>query len=141
MYTKACKSCGDVKAEAEFYAQPTSSDGIAGICKECHKAAMRRNRVQNIERIREYDRRRGARQTPEYRRKYRAANAEKYAAHVLVGNAVRDGQLQKPDACEQCGSTFHIEGHHDDYSKPLEVRWLCAACHKQHHAEMRRQAS
>lgn len=30
-----------------------------------------------------------------------------------------------PQPCEVCASTENIQMHHDDYSKPLEVRWLC----------------
>jgi len=34
-----------------------------------------------------------------------------------------------------CGSSEYIHAHHDDYDKPLDVRWLCAAHHKQWHDE------
>lgn len=63
-------------------------------------------------------------------------NPEKRAAHIAVGNAVRDGVLVK-GPCERAaegGCSTRIEAHHDDYSKPLEVRWLCS----RHHAEHRR---
>ena len=33
-----------------------------------------------------------------------------------------------------CGTTTNIHAHHDDYSKPLDVRWLCNFHHGKHHA-------
>jgi hypothetical protein len=58
-------------------------------------------------------------------------NPEKRRAQIAVNNAVRDGRLTK-GACEVCGAT-DSHGHHDDYSKPLEVRWLCAKHHAEEH--------
>jgi hypothetical protein len=67
----------------------------------------------------------------------RATPGPKRDAQTAVGNAVRDGRLIKPDACSQCSRTgIRLEGHHDDYGKPLEVIWLCARCHRRRHADM-----
>jgi hypothetical protein len=64
----------------------------------------------------------------------------KREAHIKVGNAVRDGRLTPLAHCEDCGHDFteyRREGHHEDYNKPLEVRWLCALCHgKRHRADV-----
>jgi transposase-like protein len=64
-----------------------------------------------------------------YRKKY----PMKYAAHVITRNHIRDGKLVPWKICSACGSTEKIEGHHDDYTKPLDVRWLCESCHKDWH--------
>lgn len=45
---------------------------------------------------------------------------------------IKSGKLVK-GACEVCGSTKNVEAHHDDYDKPLEVRWLCRKHHNEHH--------
>jgi hypothetical protein len=63
------------------------------------------------------------------RRRWRANNPEKYAAQRLLTHAIKKGVLI-PMPCEVCGSE-KTEGHHWDYSKPLDVRWLC----KTHHLE------
>lgn len=49
-------------------------------------------------------------------------------AHNILNRAVKKGEIV-PQACEECGSTTNVDGHHDDYSKPLEVHWLCRSCH------------
>jgi len=67
-------------------------------------------------------------------RRYRAENPEKYKAHCIVNNAVRDGKLNKA-LCVICGEE-KAHGHHDNYAKPLDVVWLCAAHHKERHASL-----
>lgn len=44
-------------------------------------------------------------------------------------NAVKSGRIKKPLLCEKCGASGILHGHHEDYSKPLEVQWLCYVCH------------
>jgi len=67
-------------------------------------------------------------------RRYRAKNPTKARAAELVTNAIRNGTLSRLP-CEICGATERVHGHHDDYSKPLDVRWLCSTHHRQWHVE------
>lgn len=120
-----CKSCQKTKSSDCFYESSKTR------CKECVKIAVKKNRAENIDRYREYDRLRGNRQSYEYVKSYRNANKKKYAAHNKVNNALRDGKIQK-GCCEICGSK-ETHAHHDDYDKPMDVRWLCAVHHKQWH--------
>lgn len=49
--------------------------------------------------------------------------------------ALKAGNLVKPSTCAWCGKAAKkIDGHHPDYARPLMVVWLCASCHKIHHA-------
>lgn len=112
-------------------------DGHLNKCKECTKSDVRDRRFnpETREAVLAYDRARGSRQTYEDTKFFREKWPEKYKARNAVSNAVRDGRLHKPERCETCGNEGALEGHHDDYSKPLEVRWLCSPCHHQWHAE------
>lgn len=56
-----------------------------------------------------------------------AVEALKISARRKLRNAVRRGQIER-GACERCGNA-KSQAHHLDYSKPLEVRWLCSAHH------------
>jgi hypothetical protein len=58
-------------------------------------------------------------------------------AQAAVAKAKRQGLLI-PQPCEVCGTTEKIHAHHDNYSKPLDVRWLCQLHHMQHHRSIRR---
>lgn len=54
--------------------------------------------------------------------------------HGQVHRAVKNSIIQK-QPCEKCGETKLVHAHHDDYAKPLDVRWLCPAHHKQVHTK------
>ena len=147
-----CRVCGEVDP-VKFYASNKSN------CKECVKSRVKKHREENIERVREYDRHRPNAKDrnknnkdrykenikdPDYRRKdlirtkiWQEKNHVKRAAHIIVGNAIRDGRLIKKP-CEICGEA-NVDGHHDDYEKPLEVRWLCRKHHAEHHKQDREQ--
>ena len=134
MTQKQCFKCKAVKPLSEFYKHKKMADGHINKCKDCNKIDVRSNRADKVEYYREYDKTRGSRQSSGYVKSYRVEFPMKYAAHVIVGNAVRDGRLLKPDHCSSCGSfNSSIHGHHDDYAKALDVRWLCPVCHKSWH--------
>lgn len=60
---------------------------------------------------------------------WKSNNFDKRKAHNKVLTAIRAGRLVKSIACECCGSKEPLDAHHDDYSAPLDVRWLCRRCH------------
>jgi len=122
-----CKKCNKLKLLTDYYASNKST------CKECVKSSARKNRQENIEHRRAYDRDRGNRQKPEYLKEYREKYPNKYKAHNLVNNSIRDKKLFS-EPCEVCNSD-KVVAHHDDYLKPLNVRWLCQAHHKQWHRD------
>jgi ribosomal protein S27AE len=65
-------------------------------------------------------------------RAWAARNPEKRKAHELVKAAIRKGDLKKL-LCSQCGNRKSL-AHHQDYSRPLDVTWLCRECHRREHA-------
>lgn len=148
---KVCRTCQQSKPLADFYRHVRMLDGHLNNCIACVKARIKHHRARNIDKIREYDQQRGmlphrveARKlyvkTPagknamqKAQQRYRERYPMKYAAHTITSNAIRDGVLVPDTVCSVCNASQNIEGHHDDYTKPLAVRWLCASCHKAWH--------
>ena len=88
------------------------------MCRECNNKKTRGYYKKNKERVREIN--------------YRsiAKYMQKQNARYLVGYQVKTGNIIKPDKCSRCGDgSGNIDGHHEDYTKPLEVVWLCRGCH------------
>jgi hypothetical protein len=54
---------------------------------------------------------------------------EKYKARKFLNYAIEYKLITKPNLCERCGIEENLDGHHEDYSKPLEVLWVCKKCH------------
>lgn len=50
-------------------------------------------------------------------------------AHNAVLRAMKRGILARPTACTKCGRVGRVQGHHEDYSQPLQLVWLCSSCH------------
>lgn len=84
---------------------------------------------------RDYDTQRG--KTPERKaaaKEWKVKNSERVAMVMrtaqLVHRALRQGLLVKAERCEECGvPSTKLQAAHSDYSKPLDVRWLCSSCH------------
>lgn len=71
---------------------------------------------------------------------YRGGARADKKAHDEMEAAIGRGDLVNPGKCSACGSMERfadgrtgIQGHHDDYNKPLDVRWLCQGCHHEWH--------
>jgi ribosomal protein S27AE len=67
---------------------------------------------------------------------YKRANPEKISAHQAVARALKNGVLVRPNTCSRCGFDVLAIAHHPDYSKPLDVIWLCDQCHVRLHKEL-----
>lgn len=156
---KVCPHCGEGKSLDSFGVDSRRPDGRKSACRECLRKQFNdwEARNGNKERRRvdaKVWRSNHLEQAQKQARESRARHLEKCKAdglryyyenrplllriqrpaHHAVKKALRDGTLiQQP--CEVCGS-LKSEAHHDDYSKPLEVRWLCHAHHQQEHEKI-----
>lgn len=135
--SKRCKTCRQVKPLTAFYKHPSCPNGL-GSCKTCRVKYVSGWYQENKESRKKYRRQYGL-ANPEKERLWQlTARRNTYRRHpqrVRARNAVytakRTGRLsEKP--CEVCGDR-PTECHHDDYSKPLQVRWLCRKHHKALH--------
>jgi hypothetical protein len=128
-------------------------DGLLGKCKECtRKDSEERRQLKLKDPIwQEQELERCRKKAAKYRalgikadaealrqgkRRWDQQNRHKKRAHNLVKRAIESGKLVRLP-CEICGIE-DTEAHHDDYSKPLDVRFLCVRHHNDHHLEMRR---
>lgn len=152
---KTCFKCGLSLPIEEFYRHPKMADGHLGKCKSCTKkdtqsryqrvsldgswVARKRQDSRELYAALPTDERPYKKVTPQKRKGYISTYRERYperrVADHAVNNALRSGRLiRKP--CEVCGET-KAQAHHDDYSKPLDVRWLCQRHHSEHHVTLR----
>ncbi len=135
---KKCFKCGQTKDLDKFYKHKAMADGYLGKCKECAKKDVLVHRRKNIEKIRKYDRQRAKlphrrKRITENTKQFRIKYPEKYHAHKLLAVAIKSGKITKPEKCVNCEKKGKVCGHHTNYFYPLDVIWLCHACHVQLH--------
>ena len=116
---RKCQRCGKQRDASEFPMSPVTKQPIA-TCRACMPQYQR-----------------GGKPEREGKRRWQRANREKRAAHKAVEYAVLRGDLKR-QPCVRCGSEDRVVAHHDDYSRPLDVMWLCWPCHVERHREIGR---
>lgn len=147
-----CKECCKARAKLTIRSE-RAIENKKKYCSEWQKRKrpilnerLRKRYVNDLEKNRELARIRNKRymQTQKGKEKHLATsieyaekNREKISASRKVRRAVVSGKLIKPLNCEICGLEKFLQGHHEDYSKPLQVIWMCAKCHIYHHQKYR----
>lgn len=137
---KTCFKCGIKQSLDAFYRHPKMADGHLNKCKRCTRLDVRTNYDNNADKYRAYDSKRNsdparkARNVAAFERSSKKYPDRKRAADIAA-QAVRSGKLTR-HPCFVCGES--AQAHHPDYSRPLDVVWLCLPHHRQAHAIARR---
>lgn len=135
---KQCSICRIIKPLEDFHRNKNRKDGRDCRCRSCknakgkaryHSDPAYKERV--ICQVKAYQAGPGRKKANATKSAYHGKHPKKRRAHNLVYNALRRGDLVK-GPCECCGE-LKVVGHHDDYDRPLDVRWLCERHHKEWH--------
>lgn len=112
---QSCHVCHTVKPRDAFYKDASRSSGRSSRCKDCQNK----------------------RDWSDSRERYLAEYAYRAKASLMLRTAVKRKEIEKWPTCAMpdCGNT-NVQGHHPDYSRPLDVVWLCTT----HHAQLHREA-
>lgn len=142
---KKCSKCGTEKPVEDFLSEKKALDGLKAECGDCLRVRSRNFSRNNRDAIRE---RNAAAMTEEKRQKRNEDARSKYhsmtdeqrirrKARAKLFYFLSEGRIKKLP-CEVCGNQ-EVEAHHDDYSKPLEVKWLCIKHHGVVHRKYERE--
>lgn len=144
---KTCRRCNTPKEDIEFNTfKKYGKIYLKSMCKPCQaewykenqygKKSYEKNKDHKKARMQTYAQtKEGKEAVKRAQKKYRASEqySIKQNARKKVLRAVKSGKLIKPECCTDCGQLLPLEAHHTDYSKPLEVQWLCKSCHENVH--------
>lgn len=148
--TKRCPRCTRHLPPTEFYVYRRTG-GLQSYCKACSKkSSMEHVKSEEAkQRHREWERawwqtQQGKACHARSSKAHALRHPTKMTARQAINHQVRVGKVIRPDYCKRCGiantpianGRSSIQAHHRDYSKPLEVEWLCPECHKRADKEM-----
>ena len=137
---KICTKCKIGKDNQLFHKNKASIDGLFSHCKECVKEydASVRNCPNKIFCRKRWNKSAEGKSYKNLENKlYRSKKEEiiKSECRKKTNTAIRNGILiRKP--CEICNTNINVECHHEDYSRPLFIKWLCVKHHKLRHNNM-----
>ena len=115
-----CSLCKQEKDSSFFHKDKNKKTGCSTYCKSCKKIQDKRYEKNSLY----------TEQVKERKKVWRNKHPERKSAHMKVYFALKKGILVK-QPCFICGEKS--EAHHPDYSRPLDVVWLCSSHHRQAH--------
>ncbi len=125
---KYCPKCRVEKRLSEFNKKRRAKDGLQYWCRRCQSSEASKG-VSRKSQQRYRQTGKGKVVGQKKSQKHRQLNPEKTKAINAINHAITAGKLTRPSVCESCFNERFTEGHHEDYSKPLDVDWLCKECH------------
>ena len=117
---KKCSLCTEIKDFSFFHKDKNAKTGCSTYCKSCKSI-----KDKKYERDNSY-----SEQKKQGKKIWRNKYPERKSAHMKVYHAMRKGLLLR-QPCFMCGEK--AQAHHPDYSRPLDVVWLCSSHHSQAH--------
>lgn len=144
VYTNVCKVCTKIHYKDKHYNEHRNEylERSRKQKKNDHESYLeylRNYYNENKEKLREKNKeyqKNNRDKINERSRRYRKIEvvSMKEKARDKVQKAIRKGTLVRPSTCDDCGQDMFVEAHHEDYSKPLDVQWLCKDCHWKRHS-------
>lgn len=150
---KHCAACNMEHDVSAFGPDKRASDGLRSSCQESRNAVQRKGWSADPDRYYLRHKRRASERyhtDEEFRRRrlvqvrgskskrktyYVETDLTKRRARNRLRMAVYRGTILRPANCQQCGAAKPLQGHHTDYTKWDDVRWLCAQCHSDEHRQ------
>ena len=137
---KKCRQCKEIKPTSDFFKRKKSLDGLKSHCKVCDRKYVAKYYYKNIEKRKsdsaKYNRVNMSK-IIERNLKDKVKNPHKWKARQDLRNAVKQGKIIKPIDCEMSDISSacfgRLQAHHENYNKPLKVKWLCLKHHKYIH--------
>lgn len=134
---KVCSTCEYSKDVSHFYWNKRFEKYYYS-CIECHRKNVKEYKTKKGADIMKWSKtEKGKTSINEARKRSYAKFPEKWDARAKLRYAVKMGRLSKPIVCDTCEENKVLQGHHEDYSKPLDVMWLCSKCHADRHTYLK----
>lgn len=118
---KQCFKCRETKPLSEFYKHAMMADGHLNKCKTCTK----RDTAERVSKLST-----NPIWVEQERDRCRLKSERARANGIIYKTDPRNGAIRVATICERCGAApKQLHKHHPDYSKPLDIIWLCSKCH------------
>lgn len=126
---KKCSICKKVLNKNYFHSDSSKPTGLRYSCKDCeHERYIKRSKYLKEYRIK------NKKYFLNKWREWESKNHKQYLVNQKTDYAIRTFKIKK-ESCSVCGNKESY-AHHDDYSKPFDVIWLCRTHHGERHRKL-----